>query len=312
LVRGPFGVKGKLRDGKMSNAFSRTIDRERVFKYLLIAPAVFIILLIGLYPLIKLIVTSFQDISLFDNDTSYQGFINYARLFEDGRLWESLLHTIVFTVIALPIELVLGYLLALLFLEKLPFKQTLVAIILLPTIISPIVAGSTWRLMLDQHFGPVNQIIGWLAGSEVKLLWTVETALVWPAILIAEVWQWTPFMFLLLLAALSNVNKEQLEAAQIDGASRWMTFRRIVLPTILPVMFIAVLIRALDLFRVFDVIWTMTQGGPGTFTETISIYAYKMAFREFEISYSAAIAFLVIFILTVIVVWALRRVEVAR
>lgn len=296
----------------MSNAFSRTIDRERVFKYLLIAPAVFIILLIGLYPLIKLIVTSFQDISLFDNDTSYQGFINYARLFEDGRLWESLLHTIVFTVIALPIELVLGYLLALLFLEKLPFKQTLVAIILLPTIISPIVAGSTWRLMLDQHFGPVNQIIGWLAGSEVKLLWTVETALVWPAILIAEVWQWTPFMFLLLLAALSNVNKEQLEAAQIDGASRWMTFRRIVLPTILPVMFIAVLIRALDLFRVFDVIWTMTQGGPGTFTETISIYAYKMAFREFEISYSAAIAFLVIFILTVIVVWALRRVEVAR
>jgi multiple sugar transport system permease protein len=296
----------------MSNAFSRTIDRERVFKYLLIAPAVFVILLIGLYPFIKLIVTSFQNISLFDNDTSYQGFINYARLFDDGRLWESLLHTIVFTVIALPIELVLGYLLALLFLEKLPFKQILVAIILLPTIISPIVAGSTWRLMLDQHFGPVNQIIGWLAGSEVKLLWTVETALVWPAILIAEVWQWTPFMFLLLLAALSNVDKEQLEAAQIDGASRWMTFRRIVLPTILPVMFIAVLIRALDLFRVFDVIWTMTQGGPGTFTETISIYAYQMAFRGFEISYSAAIAFLVIFILTAIVVWALRRVEVAR
>ncbi|MCP4198806.1 MAG: sugar ABC transporter permease [Proteobacteria bacterium] len=282
----------------MTNAFSNTIDRERVFKYLLIAPAVFVILLIGLFPFIKLIVTSFQNISLFDDDTSYQGFINFARLFDDGRLWEALLHTIVFTVIALPIELVLGYLLALLFLEKLPFKQTLVAIILLPTIISPIVAGSTWRLMLDQHFGPVNQIIGWLAGSDVKLLWTVETALVWPAILIAEVWQWTPFMFLLLLAALSNVDKEQLEAAQIDGASRWMTFRRIVLPTILPVMVIAVLIRALDLFRVFDVIWTMTQGGPGTFTETISIYAYQMAFREFEISYSAAIAFLVIFILT--------------
>jgi len=288
------------------------MDRPRVFKYLLIAPAVFVILLIGLYPLIKLIVTSFQNISLFDNDTSYQGFVNFARLFEDVRLWESLLHTIVFTVIALPIELVLGYLLALLFLEKLPFKQTLVAIILLPTIISPIVAGSTWRMMFDQRFGPINQIIGWLAGGEVKLLWTVETALVWPAILIAEVWQWTPFMFLLLLAALSNVDKEQLEAAEIDGASRWMTFRRIVLPAILPVMFIALLIRALDLFRVFDVIWTMTQGGPGTFTETLSIYAYKMAFREFEISYSAAIAFLVIFILTVIVVWALRRVEVAR
>jgi len=288
------------------------LDNERLFKYLLIAPAVFIILLIGLYPFIKLIVGSFQNISMFDNDTSYQGFVNYARLFEDGRLWESLLHTVLFTAVALPIEVILGYLLALLFLERLPFKQTLVAIILLPTIIAPIVAGSTWRLMFDQRFGPINHIIGWFAGGEVKLLWTVETALVWPAILIAEVWQWTPFMFLLLLAALSNVDKEQLEAAQIDGASRWMTFRRIVLPAIMPVMFIAVLIRALDLFRVFDVIWTLTQGGPGTFTETISIYAYQMAFREFEISYSSAIAFLVIFLLTVIVVWALRRVEVAR
>jgi len=296
----------------MSGAVLKTMDSERLFKYLLIAPAVFVILLIGLYPLIKLAVTSFQNISMFDNDLSFQGFINYERLFEDDRLWKSLLHTVVFTLVALPIELVLGYLLALLFLEKLPFRQTLVAIILLPTIISPIVAGSIWRLMLDQRFGPINQGISWFAGREIKMLWTVETALVWPAILIAEVWQWTPFMFLLLLAALSNVDKEQLEAAQIDGASWWMTFRRIVLPAIMPVMFIAVLIRALDLFRVFDVIWTMTQGGPGTFTETISIYAYQMAFREFEISYSSAIAFLVIFLLTVIVVWALRRVEVSR
>ncbi|MGI9522353.1 MAG: carbohydrate ABC transporter permease [Hyphomicrobiaceae bacterium] len=296
----------------MSHRASSAFDREWVFKYTLIAPAVFVILLIGLYPFIKLIVTSFQNISMFDNDTSFQGFINYARLFDDGRLWESLLHTVVFTIVALPIELVLGYLLALLFLEKLPFKQTLIAIILLPTIISPIVAGSIWRLMFDQRFGPVNQIIGWFAGGEVTMLWTVDPLLVWPAILIAEVWQWTPFMFLLLLAALSNVDKEQLEAAQIDGASWWMTFRRIVLPAIMPVMFIAVLIRALDLFRVFDVIWTMTQGGPGTFTETISIYAYQMAFREFEISYSSAIAFLVILILTVIVIWALRRVEISR
>lgn len=296
----------------MANVQSRFLERESTVKYLLIAPAVFIILLIGLYPLIKLAVTSFQDISMFGEDYSFQGALNYARLFDDVRLWKSLLHTVAFTAVALPIELILGYLLAVLFLEKLPLKQVFVAIILLPTIISPIVAGSTWRLMFDQRFGPINQIISWFAGYEVKMLWTIETALVWPAILIAEVWQWTPFMFLLLYAALSNVDREQLEAAQIDGASWWMTFRRIVLPAILPVMFIAVLIRALDLFRIFDVIWTMTSGGPGTFTETISIYAYQMAFREFEISYSSAIAFLVIFILTVVIIWLLRRVEVAR
>jgi multiple sugar transport system permease protein len=296
----------------MATTQSGFLERETTFKYLLISPAVFVILMIGLYPLIKLGVTSFQDISMFGEDLSFQGSLNYARLFEDTRLWESLLHTVLFTLVALPIEVILGYLLAVLFLEKLPFKQVFVAIILLPTIISPIVAGSTWRLMFDQRFGPVNQIISWFAGYEVKLLWTIETALVWPAILIAEVWQWTPFMFLLLYAALSNVDREQLEAAQIDGASRWMTFRRIVLPAILPVMFIAILIRGLDLFRIFDVIWTMTSGGPGTFTETISIYAYQMAFREFEISYSSAIAFLVIFILTVLIIWLLRRVEVAR
>ncbi len=296
----------------MATTRSGFLERESTFKYLLIAPAVFVILLIGLYPLIKLGVTSFQDVSMFGEDLSFQGSLNYARLFEDIRLWESLLHTVVFTLIALPIEVILGYLLAVLFLEKLPLKQVFVAIILLPTIISPIVAGSTWRLMFDQRFGPINQIISWFAGFEVKLLWTIETAWVWPAILIAEVWQWTPFMFLLLYAALSNVDREQLEAAQIDGASWWMAFRRIVLPAILPVMFIAILIRGLDLIRIFDVIWTMTSGGPGTYTETISIYAYQMAFREFEISYSSAIAFLVIFILTVVIIWLLRRVEVAR
>ena len=291
---------------------TKLLDNERAFRYLLVTPAVFFILLIGLYPFIKLIIASFQNISMFDDIHSFQGLINYERLLSDDRLWMSLLRTILFTAVALPIELILGYMLAVLFLEKVPLKAALTSIILLPTIISPIVAGATWRLMLDQRFGPVNQIISWFAGRDVKLLWTVNADLVWPAILIAEVWQWTPFMFLLLYAALSNVDNEQLEAAQIDGASWWMTFRRIVLPAIMPVMFIAVLIRALDLFRVFDVIWTMTQGGPGTATETLSIYAYQMAFREFEISYSAAIAFLVILLLTVIVVAALRRVEVSR
>ena len=206
----------------------------------------------------------------------------------------------------------LGYLLAILFLENMPFKRVFVAVLLLPTVISPIVAGSTWRLMFDHRFGPINQIISWIAGEEVKLLWTVDPFLVWPAILVAEIWQWTPFMFLILLAALSNLDKEQLEAAKIDGASHWLTFRKIVLPAIMPVLIIAILIRALDLFRVFDVIWTMTGGGPGTRTETITIYAYQMAFREFEISYSSAIALLVIVALTILVISALRRVEIAR
>ena len=289
-----------------------SLRSDQSFKYLLIAPAVFVILLVGLYPFVKLAITSFQDITMFGADRSFQGFTHYARLLEDDRLWASLLHTLAFTAIALPIELALGYGLALLFLHPLPFRRTLIAAIMLPVVISPIVAGATWRLMFDQRFGPINQIIGWFAGGEVRILWTIDPLLVWPAVLVAEIWQWTPFMFLILLAALSNLDQEQLDAARIDGAGRWMVFRRIVLPAILPVIAIATLIRGLDLFRVFDVIWTMTEGGPGTRTETISIYAYQMAFREFEISYSAAMAFLVILLLTVVVVLLLRRVEVAR
>jgi multiple sugar transport system permease protein len=126
------------------------------------------------------------------------------------------------------------------------------------------------------------------------------------------VWQWTPFMFLLLLAALGNVDRSQMEAAEIDGASYWRIFFKIMLPAIRPVMMIAILIRALDLFRLFDMVWALTQGGPGTRTETISIYAYVQGFRQFETSYTAAIAFLVIFLLSVVVVIALKRMEVAR
>lgn len=286
--------------------------QHRTLKYSLVAPAVFILLMIGLYPFVKLLVLSFQDVSMFGNNTSFQGAVQFERAWGDARLWWSLLRTLLFAAIALPLELIFGFFLALMFLGKVPLRQLWIGIILMPTIISPIVAGSTWRLMFDQRFGPINQIIGWFAGADFELLWTLNPDFVWVAILVAEVWQWTPFMFLLLLAALSNLDREQLESASLDGAPVWMVFRSIVLPTILPVMFIAILIRALDLFRIFDVVWTMTQGGPGTMTETISIYAYQLAFREFDLSYSAAIALVVIIALTALVMWALRRVEIAR
>ena len=197
-------------------------------------------------------------------------------------------------------------------LERLPGKQIFVALLILPTVISPIVAGAAWRLLFDNRFGPINQIISWFAGEPVAILWTVNPSFVYPAILITEVWQWTPFMFLLLLAALSNVDRSQVEAAQIDGASYWRIFFKIMLPAIKPVMFIAILIRALDLFRLFDMVWALTKGGPGTRTETISIYAYVQGFRQFETSYTAAIAFLVIVLLSIVVILALRKMEITR
>lgn len=282
------------------------------YRYLLLAPAIFILLLVGIYPFVKLLITSFQGITLFSTDTSFVGWIQYQRLLDDQRFWDSVLRTLGFTAIALPIQFVLGLGLAYLFLADFPLKRLLVALILLPTVISPIVAGATWRLMLDHNFGPVNHLISMVAGREVELLWTIESHLVWPSLLLAEVWQWTPFMFLFLLTALSSVDSEQLEAAEIDGASKFRKFRYIVLPAILPIATIALLIRGLDLFRLFDIVWTMTQGGPGTMTETISIYAYQMAFREFDVSYTAAFALIVILLLTFLVLGLLRLVEIER
>ena len=282
------------------------------FRYWVIAPAIFLLLLIGVFPLIYALVVSFQAITMTDADTSFQGLANYAQLFKDKRLWWSLAHTVLITVIALPIELILGLAMAQLFLEKMPGRQIFIALLVLPTIISPIVAGATWRLMFDNRYGPINQILGWFWGAPVAALWNINPNLVYPAIIVCEIWQWTPFMFLILLAALSNVDKSQLEAAEIDGAGFWRTFARVVMPAIWPVMAIAILIRGLDLVRIFDIIWALTEGGPGTMTETISIYSYVQGFRQFEISYNAAIAFLVIVLLTILVTSAIKRMGLAK
>jgi multiple sugar transport system permease protein len=285
---------------------------DRHFKWWIIAPAIFLLLFIGLFPLLYSLGVSFQHRTMLEDDKSFAGFLNYAQLFKDARLWQSLLHTAVITAIALPVELVLGMLMAQLFLERLPGRQVFVSLLVLPTVISPIVAGATWRLLFDNRYGPINQIIGWFAGKPVAALWTVKPDLVYPAIILCEIWQWTPFMFLILLAALSNVDKSLTEAAEIDGAGYWRIFVKIVLPAIWPVMAIALLIRGLDLVRIFDIIWALTQGGPGTMTETISIYTYVQGFQQFELSYTAAVAFLVIFLLTVIVTWAIRRMGLAK
>jgi multiple sugar transport system permease protein len=285
---------------------------EGGFRYALIAPSIFILLLVGVFPLIYLLVVSFQGITMTDNDTSFQGLMNFKALADDTRLWQSLWHTIVFTLIALPVELVLGLAMAQLFIDRLPGRQIFVALLVLPVVVSPIVSGATWSLMFDNRFGPINQVLGWIAGQEVTILWTVKPDLVYPAILVAEIWQWTPFMFLLLLAALSAVDKSQLEAAAIDGAGFWRTFTRIVLPAIWPVMAVAVLIRGLDLFRLFDIVWALTKGGPGTMTETISIFTYVKGFQQFETSYTAAVALLIVVLLSVVVTLLLKRVQMAR
>jgi multiple sugar transport system permease protein len=249
---------------------------------------------------------------MIDQDTRFQGFTNYARTLGDVRLWAALLHTFVIMFFALPAQLVLGLWMAYHFLENHFGKRLFIALLIIPSVIAPVVAGSMWRLLFDNRFGPINQIIGLPFGEPVRILWSLDPVLAYVAIIVAEVWEWTPFMFVILLAALSNVDRDQLDAAAIDGAGKWRVFRHIALPGIWPVMTIALLIRALDMFRIFDLVWQVTRGGPGTATETISIYMFVRGFEQFDTSYIAAQVVLLSILLSFIIVATLRRLKVAR
>jgi len=287
---------------------------DRHFGWLIVWPSILVLLLIGLFPLIYSLIVSFQKINRRVSDTSFHGFYNYERLLSDDRFWEAVTNTGIMTAIALPLELILGLLLARLFLNKFPGRQLLIALIVVPSVIAPFVAGAMWRLMFDNIFGPINEIIRWVIGGSFDLLWLINDnpVVVYSAILMTEVWQWTPFMFLVLLAAWSNVDKSQLEAAEIDGASGWRVFTRIVLPAIRPVVFVVLVIRGLDLVRLFDIVFALTRGGPGNMTETISIYAYIKGFERFDISMTAAFAFIVILILSILIILILKRVGVTQ
>ena len=229
---------------------------------------------------------------MLEEDTSFSGLLNYARLFTTRASGRRCGHTFLFLGVALPLELVLGLLLAYLFLERMPGRQVFVALLVLPMVISPIVAGAHVALLFDNRFGPINQILGWLPGERAassgpstrsRLPGDPDRPRSGSGRRSCSCSCWRPSP-----TSTSRSSRPPRSTAPASG----VTFRKIVLPAIWPVLAIAVLIRALDLFRLFDIVWALTRGGPGTMTETISIYAYVQGFQQFETSYAAAMAFL--------------------
>lgn len=296
----------------LRNASTTQAVMDRHFRHLLLSPALIVLIALGSLPVLYNLVVSFQNITMQDDNPAFVGLLNYQRLFSDGRFWDAWGHTFLIAAVSLPIQIGLGLALAGLFLPEFPGKRFFAALMVLPTIISPIVAGASWRLMFDHQFGPVNQILGWFMGAPPLILWTTDPAFVYPAIVILEVWAHTPFVFLLLLAALAQVDRSLIEAADIDGASRWTIFVRIVLPAIRPVLYTVALIRFVDLMRIFDFIYALTQGGPGTTSETISVYMYVQGFQQFATSYTGALALASIVITALLVVVLTRRAPLSR
>lgn len=276
-------------------------------KYALVLPSVVLIVSLTIFPVLYLLWISLLDWDLQRAGRAFVGLANYAGALQDRRMWEALAHTLLIMAVAVTAELVLGLVLAEVLAGPLPGKRVVIPLLILPVIMSPIVAGYGWRMLWDTQYGPINELLGWLLGRPVTLVWLINSKTVYFSLILTEVWQWTPFMFLALLAGLVAISPEIHEAAAIDGAGRWQSFWQITLPLIRPLMLVALLIRALDVFKIFDTVFSLTFGGPGTFTETITLYVYLLGFRNFRLGYTAAMAVLVLALVSLATTAVLRR-----
>src|SRR4030095_4323281 len=210
---------------------------------------------------------------------------------------------------ALICEFLLGLGLALLLNSQIRGRSVFRATLLVPMMLPAVVVGVVWRLMLNPNFGAINGTFKGFGLNTESLTWTASPRLALLSVIIVDIWQWTPFVFLVLLAGLQAIPQEPYEAARIDGSSPWQTFRYVTLPLLKPAILIALLLRTMDLLRVFDQIFILTEGGPGFATETISLYIYRTAFRFFDFGYAAAMSFVLLAVTNVISVLYIRALK---
>jgi len=263
----------------------------------LMLPGQVVSVLVLVLPLIVAFYMSFTDWSptrgsLFD--AQFVGFDNYSELLIwDTRFVYAVIRTILISVVCLSLEFVFGLGLAVLFLREFRGKSLIFSAFLTPMMILPVVVGYTFW-MLFQANGPINQIIEFLFGSQATIQWFRTAPFAVIAVIITEVWHWTPLYFLILLSGLNAVPENPIRAAVILGASPRQVFWRLILPMLKPVIIVAFVIRSMEIIKLFDEVFMLTRGGPGSATETISLYIYKLAFNDFQLAYGAAAAFIVL------------------
>lgn len=265
---------------------------HRFFPYLFLAPCVFLLLALTLYPLLYVVRLSLYRLT--PAGESFVGLENFLRIARDGFFWRAVGQTLLFTFGSLMLEFLLGLSLALLLHSQIRGRSLWRALFLLPMILPPVVVGVIWRLIYNPNFGVLNGALALLGFDTSRLTWLADPSVALLAIIAVDVWEWTPFVFLILLAGLQAIPEEPYEAARIDGSSPWQTFRHITLPLLAPAILVALLLRTMDLVRLFDQVFILTQGGPGFATETVSLYIYKTAFRFFDFGYAAALSFVLL------------------
>jgi multiple sugar transport system permease protein len=283
---------------------------ERHLRLLMLAPAMFVLLALTIFPSLYMVAAAATRISPNpDVPWEFAGADNFLRLLSDEQFHVGLWNTLVFTFFAVSIEFLLGLGLALLldrYIRRLNFLKT---ILMLPMMLPPVAVAITWKLIYEPQFGVLNEIMFQL-GLPLQA-WAGDADLAMLAIIVADVWQWTPFVFLLMLAGLASLPVEPYEAAAMDGASAWRQFWDLTLPFLKPVIAIALLLRMMDALRLFDLVFILTGGGPADRTKTLSLYIYQVAYRFADPSYAAAISLFVLFATVAFSTWFIKRMQLA-
>ncbi|WP_208589694.1 carbohydrate ABC transporter permease [Gracilibacillus suaedae] len=276
------------------------MTKESKISFLFFAPAGIFMLIFLLFPVMLLIKDSFFQVDMISQDSgTFVGINNYIESIKSDRFLGATTNTLIYVVVAVSAELLLGLFFAMLLNTGFKGHGLVRTILLSPLMIAPLVSGLIWKFMLNSQFGIVNQLlydfnitssrhaIQWLSDDRTALLSTI----------IADIWLTTPFMMLVLLAGLQGIPVTLYESARIDGANKIKTFFYITLPSLLPVMVVAILIRTVDAARTFDIVWVLTQGGPANSSEVLSTYMYKTLTRYGEVGESSAMAVLFIILL---------------
>lgn len=238
------------------------------------------------------------------NPTNYQVFLTTVYFWNP-----TMLVTAVFTVSAVTIEFALGFLLAVLTSREMRGVNFFKSVFIVPIFMMPLAVGILWRYLYQPSYGIINALLSILGWTGELPRWNAASSTALLSILIADVWQWTGFMFIILLAGFNTVPKESMESARIDGASEWRILRRIVIPYIMPIISIALFLRLIDAYREFDKVFILTGGGPGNITETLSYHVYLQMFRFFDVGVASAIS---IFALVLIYQVALRLIAILK
>jgi len=282
---------------------------ERGFPYVLLIPAAIALLAVSVFPLYQGIEASFTQF-VFGRPKGSAGFENYINVFTDATFWDSMLTTARFVAIVLVIETVLGLALALLVQRELKFVRVFRMSIIAPMTVAPVAVGVIWRLMYASDTGIVDPLFVALGQKAPEVLSHPETAF-W-GLVVVDVWEWTPLLFLLALAGLQSLPQEPLEAAVVDGAGPFRVLREHTIPLLMPVLAVGIVLRLIDAIGTFDQIFVLTRGGPGTSTQLISIYAYNTAFNFTQYGQGAAMLvtlFVLVFALMMVVLRLMKRAQ---